>query len=1029
MAAIRSAWLRWTVRGLLGLLALVVLAVVVVGLMLKNGIDKEFKPQAYTPPRPLSSYADEAPPPVRPVAAAPAPLDWAAIDAPPASAKPWIRWWWPGGDVDNGELRREIGELTKAGFGGAEVQPFGMGTEAGIGKDQAVRDRVYSVDTPGFFKTLQTFMGDAEAAGFKIDMNHYSGWPAGSSAVTAAEGLQTLAWSEKVFTGGKRVTIELPRPKPGLNAMLLGLASALSPTEDIADFDPKSAEILSVVVARPKSGGHNFFSLKDGRVLEPGSVRVVDAQVKDGKLVWDAPEGKWVAVAAWIMPTGQPPLLTATKPRGYAVDVLRDRNLVAHYNYAFGQRSGLTAHYGKAFNGFFNDSLEFAIDRMGSKDILDEFKRRRGYDLRPHLPVIFRDFADNFYLTEFVGHSAPNFRIDDITDPRVRYDYQLTLSDLVIERFVKTSHDWAEARGLKSRAQSYGMDLDILRAEGANHTPETEQLYAGGGTGFMRMAASAAALYDRDLVSAESFVWQGQDYVSNPGKLKAATDRLFLSGVNHVIYHGFPYDWQRDRRDATFGPIGWAPFSPTGPFSENYSPRNPIWSDIPALNSYIGRSQNLLRQGKQSSDVLIYYPYMGFRTAGYGSIEAAEPLFYGTFPLTEGTKDSFKLKDKTDDERILWLRKIKPVLDELNRRGITWGWVNGDGLRNQLLPGGKMKSGATYGAILFPEVEAIAPEDLAAAQALAGQDTPVFLYGGLPSRQPGFLNAAAGDAKVKKIAAALGAGGPTTPTALADRIVTAATPGLRYDAASGLRRYSRALPGGASIDFFANETEVADTATLVTGGRGPAWWFDAATGRAAPAVRDAQGRIRLSLEGYGSRFLIQGVAMPQRLAGGSLLDATPTGRIWSLDRWTFQLGDERREGALFDWREDKALAHAKGPAVYRTTLTLPERADGVRYALKTGLIPGSARVKVNGRDAGSMALPPAELDVTDLLRPGANQIEIVYTPALRNWINGQAASGDPRFKGFKKRSKQMVPAGLIRPIAVAEYRTAGGGAR
>jgi hypothetical protein len=46
---------------------------------------------------------------------------------PPISARPWVRWWWPGGAVEDGELRREVDLLEASGFAGAEIQAFNPG--------------------------------------------------------------------------------------------------------------------------------------------------------------------------------------------------------------------------------------------------------------------------------------------------------------------------------------------------------------------------------------------------------------------------------------------------------------------------------------------------------------------------------------------------------------------------------------------------------------------------------------------------------------------------------------------------------------------------------------------------------------------------------------------------------------------------------------------------------------------------------------------------------------------------------------
>lgn len=1022
MSDLRPVWLKRTARGLVVLVGLVLILLLAGSTALWFTVQDRLKTADFAPAKPLSSYADEAAPAPRP-APAPAPFDWAAIDAPPTSALPWVRWWWPGGNVEPSELRHELDQLKAANFGGAEVQPFAFGVKAVTDKDPAARARIAAFDTPAYFAILRGVMKDAADRGLRIDLTHYSGWPAGSPAVGVADGLQSLAWSERRFRGGRQVEIALPRPKPSLNALLLAASSLISPMGDISDFDPSRAQLLSVLVARPKGGGHSLFSTKDTLRLDAASVQVVDAQVKDGKLVWDAPPGRWVLVASWILPAGQPPMFSAPEPPGYAVDVLRAANVRAHYNYAFGRRTGLDAEAGHAFRGIFNDSLEFAVDRLGSADILAEFRRRRGYDLRPHLPVVFVDAADSFYVSELLPSRKPNFTLGEMDD-RIRHDYQLTLSDLVVERFLDETRTWAAARGLKSRGQGYGMDIDVLRALGANDIPETEQLYAGGGEAFLRMAGSAAALYGRDLVSAEAFVWADQDYATTPAKLKAAADKLFLSGVNHVIYHGFPYDWRAGDRDRWFGDQGWAPFAsdPMAVFSDNYSPRNPLWADLPALNAYIGRSQNLLRQGRQAADVLIYYPFLGYRATGYGPDELKEPLFLGAFPSAAPAGPPPRTGVQGTDERILWLRKMAPVFDALNRRGLTWGWVNGDGLRNQLLPDGRMRSGASYGAILLAEVEAMAPEDLAAVQALAAHKVPVALYGRTPVRQPGYLDANVGDARVRASSAALAAAASSarTPAALVDAIVAASRPDLRFAGRSALQRYSRILANGGRIDFLANPGASEASTLISTQDHAQAWWFDARTGRAAPAVRDAEGRIGLTLQAYDSRFLIRGVPMPAHLASPAMT-TSPVTRAWPLKGWSLRVGGDVRTSGLFDWRSDEALRHSRAEGVYSAKVTLPELAPGARRGLRLGIVPGMATVRINGRDAGRASLPPGELDVSGLLKPGVNRIEIVYRPTLRNWMIGRAAEGDKRAAAFRSRTEALTPAGLQQPISIVEH--------
>lgn len=46
---------------------------------------------------------------------------------PPIEYRPYVRGWWPGGDVNDEELKRELALLHGAGFGGAEIFPLLFG--------------------------------------------------------------------------------------------------------------------------------------------------------------------------------------------------------------------------------------------------------------------------------------------------------------------------------------------------------------------------------------------------------------------------------------------------------------------------------------------------------------------------------------------------------------------------------------------------------------------------------------------------------------------------------------------------------------------------------------------------------------------------------------------------------------------------------------------------------------------------------------------------------------------------------------
>lgn len=65
---------------------------------------------------------------------------------------PLTRWWWPGNDVENAELRREIALFADYGFAGVEIQPFSQGLNF-KGPDAQLK-RQLSWDSPCFLRTF-----------------------------------------------------------------------------------------------------------------------------------------------------------------------------------------------------------------------------------------------------------------------------------------------------------------------------------------------------------------------------------------------------------------------------------------------------------------------------------------------------------------------------------------------------------------------------------------------------------------------------------------------------------------------------------------------------------------------------------------------------------------------------------------------------------------------------------------------------------------------------------------------------------
>ena len=117
------------------------------------------------------------------------------------------------------------------------------------------------------------------------------------------------------------------------------------------------------------------------------------------------------------------------------------------------------------------------------------------------------------------------------------------------------------------------------------------------------------------------------------------------------------------------------------------------------------------------------------------------------------------------------------------------------------------------------------------------------------------------------------------------------------------------------------------------------------------------------------------------------------------------------EIALGDWSGMGALASYSGGAWYRKTMALtPEQAGG-RATLDLGGLSASAELRVNGKSAGIRIAPPWKFDVTGLVKPGENRVEVLVLSAL----GGHYTTIPTRYPG-STRSGLLGPARLeLRP--------------
>ena len=310
---------------------------------------------------------------------------------PPEDSKIMVRWWWFGPAVTTVELDREMRAMKDAGVGGFEVQPVYPLTLDDPGKG-LVNLRYLS---PEFLAAVSSTAHTAHELGLRMDMTMGSGWPYGGPHITpelAAEGLRCLRFPIK--EGAQ--TIPGPQMQEGQRFLAAFVASG-----DGSHFDPSSARQIA-----PQ---------------EDGTFRLPPSSAGARVLLF------FVAGL-----TGQQVKRAAVGAEG---------NVLDHYSRAAMQKhleavgAPLAAAGGGNIRAMFCDSLE-VYESDWTAGFLEEFQRRRGYDLTPHLPALVAD-------------SGPQ-------TAAIRHDWGQTLSELLNENFLEPFQAWCHQHHVLARVQAYG---------------------------------------------------------------------------------------------------------------------------------------------------------------------------------------------------------------------------------------------------------------------------------------------------------------------------------------------------------------------------------------------------------------------------------------------------------------------------------------------------------------------------------------------------------------------------------------------
>ena len=881
---------------------------------------------------------------------------------PPDDARVMMRWWWFGPAVTMPQLEREMRLMKEGGIGGFEVQPvYPVALD-----DETAGIKTLPFLSDQFIDALRFTSEKAKELGLRFDLTLGSGWPFGGPFVPLSDAAGKLRYERvKAIADSRRVKV----PDIGNGEKLLAVFLARTQGESIAPLSLR--EITEI---------------KDGAVWLPAGL--------------DGPHEVLFFISSR---TGMQVKRPAIGSEGFVLNHL-DHTATENYLKNVGDRlmQAFSANGANRPYAIFCDSLE-VYGQDWTPDLLEEFKKRRGYDLKPHLPALVIDVGP------------------DTT--KIRRDWGLTLTELLNERFLAPLHSWSKRNRTLFRIQNYGVPAAIISSNAYNDLSEGEgsqwkTLRAS------RWAASANHLYGRPVTSSETWTWlHSPAFRATPLDLKAEADRHFLQGVNQLIGHGWPYTAPGVEYP------GWR-FYASGVYNE----KNPWWPVMPDVSLYLQRLSYALRQGQPANDVALYMPnddaWAHFSNGNIHMIEVLREIV-GPQVIPKILESGFNL-DFFDDDSLKQVGRVE---------------------KDSLILGGNK-----YRIVILPGVERITLQTYRKLEEFVRGGGILIATRRTPQLAPGFKATATEKDEVMELSLRLFKDKGALAHLVADegnQLAETLTNSLRPDVLFSPREpdigFVHRRTTGAEIYFLANTSNVRKNvkATFRQEGLQAEWW-DPFSGSVSPAKIDSATEkgttISLDLEPYASRVLVftrRTLPVAQTILSGA------SGQVEINTDWRVSFGSNgpvAQMNTLRSWTDDEETRFFSGVATYEREVTLPDlvsekerktildfgdgRANESQpsragmQAMFDSPVREAAVVYVNDQRAGSVWCPPYSLEVTGLLRRGPNKIRIEVSNTAINYMAGHSLPDyrllnlrfGERFQPQEMEKVRPVPSGLLGPI-------------
>ena len=712
--------------------------------------------------------------------------------------------------------------------------------------------------------------------------------------------------------------------------------------------------------------------LKSDQILD-----VSQYMSSDGKFEWQAPSaGDWTILRLGHVNAGRKNAPAPPSGTGWECDKLSTEGPEAHFEGYVGMLSEGVLKDG-LLGGLLLDSWECNTQTWTVK-MEQEFERVTGYELREWLPAVIGYVID-----------------DPETTSRFLLDWRTTIGDLYANKFYRRMAELGHEKGLSVMYETAAGDVfpaDILEYFKYADVPMCEfwHPFSNGYVGDLNFkpikpTASAARIYGKPRVNAESFTSFNLTWDEHWQMLKEVADFNAVEGVTHNVFHTYTHNPQIDylKPGTSFGAKIGTPFLRGQTW----------WQYMPEFTTYLARCSYMLERGRAVSDVLWYL----------GDEINHKPSQKYPFP-----------------------------------EGYRFDYCNPDVLLNRLsVKDGRLVTpeGYSYSMMWIPDNKRMLPETLEKLYELIKQGAVV-----VASAPKGLATLRGDKAAEKRFAKAVSAiwgkalqGGVTrigngailSDVELLDAIEML---GMKPDVKGDVRWIHRNVEG-ADIYFVTPQLEHSFDGQVLFRAKGNVEIWDPITGSHSSVDSCLEGEytvVDIKLPQSGSCFVVihDGEKLP--VAKQYVESATkPIDGEWTLsfpEGWG--MSSDVKVDLLKAWKDLDIPAETKafsGSAKYSKKFVADKSVKASdRVMLDLGKVDMIAAVKLNGKALGTLWCAPYMIDITEAIVEGENELEVVVTSTWFNRLVYDAALPETERKTWTvagpSANNELRETGLMGPV-------------